>query len=169
MTNSEQYERTINYNAVFILSFCIIGIIFIWGMRYYTRLKIEESHKDFALQNIQKASDYLMKHGKISFYQIYLNREELGLRLVDFASEYHRPTYRKASSYELPRKIPHLSEKEFTEICCFVLEYDKTAEKYKLYTGIIRRFQGCSELKKKRLKDKTRMAGCYVNIYGKYI
>lgn len=102
-------------------------------MRYYTRLKIEESHKDFALQNIQKASDYLMKHGKISFYQIYLNREELGLRLVDFASEYHRPTYRKASSYELPRKIPHLSEKEFTEICCFVLEYDKTAEKYKLY------------------------------------
>lgn len=98
-----------------------------------------------------------MKHGKVPFYQIYLNREELGLRLIDFASEYHRPTYRKALeyespkgilqlsedafaseyhwtvTYESPREIPQLSEKEFAEICCFVLEYDKVTNEYKLY------------------------------------
>lgn len=133
MTNSEQYERTINYKAVFILSFCIIGIIFIWGMRYYTRIRFEKMHKEWALQNVQKVSDYLMKHGKVPFYQIYLNRKELGLSLTDFTSEYHRPTYRKALRYQSQRVIPKLSEEEFEKICCFVLEYNKVTDEYKLY------------------------------------
>lgn len=157
MIDSEKYERTINYKAVFIFSLCAIWVIYSNAMPYFTRIRLERRRKEWALQNVQKISDYLMKHGKVPFYQIYLNREELGLRLIDFASEYHRPTYRKALeyespkgilqlsedafaseyhwtvTYESPREIPQLSEKEFAEICCFVLEYDKVTNEYKLY------------------------------------
>lgn len=133
MIDSEKYERTINYKAVFIFSLCAIWVIYSNAMPYFTRIRLERRRKEWALQNVQKISDYLMKHGKVPFYQIYLNREELGLRLIDFASEYHRPTYRKALRYQSQRVIPKLSEEEFEKICCFVLEYDKVTNEYKLY------------------------------------
>lgn len=35
--------------------------------------------------------------------------------------------------YQSQRVIPKLSEEEFEKICCFVLEYNKVTDEYKLY------------------------------------